>query len=183
LLTSRWRNPASSALGARRALWPRPTSPPPRPQTPPRSVMAPQRHAPSPPRRAQAPPSHAPPLSWTAWRRALLHPSQSLSPLPPPRHWARGAQAPTSRGELGPHRSSPPRPTTSTPKSPGKRVPAARTAGTPHSSVPGAPGVRSSSPSCAPPAPVPAAVPHARARARGIGGSDRVAFTVTSCRE
>jgi hypothetical protein len=94
-----------------------------------------------------------------------------------------GAQAPTSRGELVPHRSSPlPRPTTSTPKSPGKRAPAARAAGTAHSSVPGAPVAGSSSPSCAPPAPVPAAAPRARARARGVGGSDRAAFTITSYR-
>jgi hypothetical protein len=85
----------------------------------------------------------ASPLSWAAWWRAL-------PPLPPPRLWARGAQDPTSRGELVPHRSPPPpRPTTRTPKSPGRRVPTSRAVGTPHSSVPGAPGAGSSSPSCA----------------------------------
>jgi hypothetical protein len=73
-----------------------------------------------------------------------------------------GAQAPTSLGELVPHCSPPPRPTTSTPKSPGKRVPAARAAETPHSFVLGAPVAGSSSPSCAPPAPIPAAAPRAR---------------------
>jgi hypothetical protein len=60
LLTSGWRSPASSSLGARRALCLRLTSPPPHPQTPPRSEPA--------------PPRRAPPLSWTACRRALPHP-------------------------------------------------------------------------------------------------------------
>jgi hypothetical protein len=86
-------------------------------------------------------------------------------------------------GRARPHRSPPPCSTTSTPKSLGKRVPAARAAGTPHSSVSGAPVAGSYSPSCAPPAPVPASAPRARARARGVGGSDHAAFTVTSCRE
>jgi hypothetical protein len=76
------------------------------------------------------------------------------------------AKAPTSREESVPHRS-PPRPTTSTRKSPGRRVPAARAAETPHSSVPGAPVAGSSSPSCTPPGPAPAATP--RARAHGLG--------------
>jgi hypothetical protein len=73
-----------------------------------------------------------------------------------------GAKAPTSRGEPVPHRSPPPRPTTSTPKSPGRRVPAARAAETPHSFVPGAPVAGSSSPSCTPPAPALATAPRAR---------------------
>jgi hypothetical protein len=163
-------SPAYSSLGDRRALCLRPTSPPPHPQTPPR-------HAPAPPRRAL-------PLSWTAWRRALPHLPLTLAPPPPPRLLARGAQAPTSRGEIILCRSPPPlpRPTMSTPNSSGERVPAARTAGTPHPSIHGAPVVGSSSPSCAPPAPTPAAAPHARARARGVGGSDRAASTVTICR-
>jgi hypothetical protein len=43
--------------------------------------------------------------------------SQALSPRPPPRLWARGAQAPTSRGELSPRRSPPPTTmTTNTPR-------------------------------------------------------------------
>jgi hypothetical protein len=147
-------------------------------------------HPQSPPRRTPAPPRYASPLSWAAWRRALPRPPQvlprppqALSPLPPSRLLARGAQAPTSRGELVPHHSPHPRRTTSTPKSPGKRIPTARAAGTPHSSVPGAPVTGSSSPSCAPPAPIPAAAPRARARAQGVGGLDRATFTVTSCRE
>jgi hypothetical protein len=75
-----------------------------------------------------------------------------------------GAQVPASRGELVPHRSPPPlpRPTTNTPKSPGKRVPAARAVGTLHSSAPGTPAAGFSSPSCAPPAPAPAAAPRVR---------------------
>jgi hypothetical protein len=64
--------------------------------------MLPPPHPQSPPRRAPAPPRRASPLSWDAWRRALLRPPQALSPLPPPWLWARGAQAPTSRGELVP---------------------------------------------------------------------------------
>jgi hypothetical protein len=80
-----------------------------------------------------------------------------------------GVQAPTSRGELVPHRSSPPRLTTSIPKSLGKRVPAAHAAGTPHSSVPGTPVAGSSSPSCASLAPVIAA-----ARASSGSGCGRV---------
>jgi hypothetical protein len=72
-----------------------------------------------------------------------------------------GAQAPTSWGELVPHRSPPPpRSTTSTPNSPGRTVPTARAAKTLHSSVPGAPVAGSSSSSCALPAPVPTAAPH-----------------------
>jgi hypothetical protein len=65
-----------------------------------------------------------------------------------------GAWAPTSRGELAPRHSPPPpppplpRPTMSTPKSPGERVPGARAAGTLHSSAPGALATGSSSPSC-----------------------------------
>jgi hypothetical protein len=78
-----------------------------------------------------------------------------------------GAQAPTSRGKLVPHRSPPSRPMTSTPKSPGRRVPAALAAGTPHSSVPDALAAGFSSPSCAPPAPAPAAAP------RACSGSER----------
>jgi hypothetical protein len=69
-----------------------------------------------------------------------------------------GAQAPTYRGEFVPHRS-PPRPTTSTPKSPGRRVPAARAARTLHSFVLGALATRFFSPSCEPPAPAPSAAP------------------------
>jgi hypothetical protein len=70
-----------------------------------------------------------------------------------------GAQAPTSRGEVAPHRPPPPPcPTTSIPKSPGRRAPAARAAKTPHSSVPGALAAGFSSPSCASPALAPAAV-------------------------
>jgi hypothetical protein len=170
-LTSGWRSLASSSLGARRPSWLRPTLPP--------------RHPQSPLRRASVPPRRASPLPWAAWRQALPRPPQALSPLPPLRLLAREAQAPTSRGELVPHRSPPPlpNPTTSTPKSPGKIVSAAHAAGTPHSSVPGAPVAGSTSPSCVPPAPVPTAALRARARARGVGGSDRAAFTVTSCRE
>jgi hypothetical protein len=59
-LTSGWRSPASSSLGARQALWLQPTLPPPHPQSPPRRALAPQRHA-------QAPPRCAPLLSRAAW--------------------------------------------------------------------------------------------------------------------
>jgi hypothetical protein len=76
----------------------------------------------------------------------------------------RGGKGSHLSGRARPHRSPPPppRPTTSTPKSPGRRVPAARAARTPHFSVPGVPVAGSSSPSCAPPALVPVAAPHAR---------------------
>jgi hypothetical protein len=128
------------------------------------------------------PPRRAPPLSWAAWRRSLPRPPQALSPPPAPRLLARGAQLPTSRRELVPHRSPPRCPTTSTPKSPGKRVPAARAAGTPHSLVPALPSLD--------PLLLLARrlllfplLRRARARACGVGGSDRAAFTVTSCRE
>jgi hypothetical protein len=153
-----WRIPVTSSSGSRRTLCPPPAWPPPHPRSS-------QQHAPAPPRCVS-------PLSWAAWRREHPRPPQALSPLPPPRLWARGVKAPTSRGEAVPHRSPPPppRPTTSTPKSLGRRVPATRAAETPHSFVPGAPVAGSSSPSCAPPAPTPAATPRARARARGVAG-------------
>jgi hypothetical protein len=83
-------------------------------------------------------------------------------------------------GEPGPHRfPPPPRPrlTTSTPRSQARRAPAARAAGTPRSFAPGAPAAGCSAPSCGPPAPAPAAALRARARDRGVGGSDRAAFT------
>jgi hypothetical protein len=73
-----------------------------------------------------------------------------------------GAKDPISRGEPVPHRSPPPRSTTSTPKSLGRRAHAARAAGTPYFSIPSAPVAGSSSPSCAPPALAPAAAPRAR---------------------
>jgi hypothetical protein len=80
LLTSGWRSPASSSLGARPALWLRPTSPPPHPQSPPQ-------HAPTPPRCALH-------LLWNAWRRELQRPPQALAPPPPPRLLARGRRLP-----------------------------------------------------------------------------------------
>jgi hypothetical protein len=87
----------------------------------------------------------------------------------PARLLVRGAQAPTSQGGPAPRRSLPllPLPTTSTPRSSGEKVPAARAAGTPHPAVPGAPAAGSSAPSCAPPALAPAAMP--RACALGLG--------------
>jgi hypothetical protein len=81
------------------------------------------------------------------------------SPPPPPRPWVRGAKAPTSRGEPGPHRFPPPplpRLTTSTPWSQARRAPAARAAGTPRSFAPDAPVAGCSASSCGPPAPAPA---------------------------
>jgi hypothetical protein len=80
-----------------------------------------------------------------------------------------GVKAPSSRGEPGPRRFPPPprRPTTSTPRSRGRRAPAARVAETPHSSIPGAPAAGCSAPSCAPPAPALPAAP--RARMLGLG--------------
>jgi hypothetical protein len=74
-----------------------------------------------------------------------------------------------------------PLPTMSTPTSPGEKVPAAHTTGIPRPFVLGAPTAGSSAPSCALPAPATVAAPRARARARGVGGSDRAAFTVTLC--
>jgi hypothetical protein len=60
-----------------------------------------------------------------------------------------------------------PLPTTSTPRSPGEKVPAARAAGTPRPAVPGAPAAGSSSPSCASPTLAPALAP--RVRLLGLG--------------
>jgi hypothetical protein len=88
LPTSGWRSPASSSLGIRRALWPQPTSPPLHPKPP--------------LRRASAPLRCAPPLSRTAWRRALSRSPQALAFLPPPRLLVRG------RGLLPLGESSPP---------------------------------------------------------------------------
>jgi hypothetical protein len=78
-----------------------------------------------------------------------------------------GAQAPTSRGELVPYHFLPPLPPppTSLLKSPREKVPTTHAVGTPRLAAPGAPAAGSSSPSCAPPAPVPAAA----LRARGLG--------------
>jgi hypothetical protein len=81
-LTLSWRSADCSSLGARRAFWPRPTLRLAHPQSS-------QRRAPEPPR-------PAPPLSWTAWRQALLRPPQALAPPLPLRLLARVAQAPTS---------------------------------------------------------------------------------------
>jgi hypothetical protein len=64
-------------------------------------VRPPPRPLPS-PRRAPAPPRHASPLLLVAWRWALLRPPQAPSPPPPPRLWARGARAATSRGSPAP---------------------------------------------------------------------------------
>jgi hypothetical protein len=58
-------------------------------------------------------------------------------------------------------------PTTSTPRSPGKKVPAARTDDTPRPAVPDAPATEFSSLSCAPPAPAPVVAP--RAEPLGLG--------------
>jgi hypothetical protein len=88
LPTSGWRSPASSSSRARRALWPRPTSPPSHSQTPPRRTPAPSRRV--------------PPLPWTAWRQALPRPPQTLAPLPPPRLSVRGRGLPALGGSLPP---------------------------------------------------------------------------------
>jgi hypothetical protein len=93
-LTLGWRSPASSYLGARRALWRRPTLPPPRPQSPLRRALAPQWCTSAPPRRARVPPRRASPPSRAAWRRVLPRPPQALSPMPPPRLLARGRRLP-----------------------------------------------------------------------------------------
>jgi hypothetical protein len=95
-----------------------------------------------------------------------------------------GAQAPTSRGELAPHCSLPPlpRPMTSTPKSPGK---IALLLTQPELLTPLLPTLPLPDPLLLlvcrqllfPP------LRRARARAWDVGGSDRAAFTVTSCRE
>jgi hypothetical protein len=87
-------------------------------------------------------------------RRCLLCRSAALG---------EGVKAPTSRGESVPHRSPPPLPTTNLPMSLGERVPAAHAAGTPRLAAPGAPAVGSSSLSCAPPSPAPAASPRVHA--------------------
>jgi hypothetical protein len=93
-----------------------------------------------------------------------------------------GAQAPTSQGGgAAPHHfpSHLLHLTTSIPASLGERVPAARAARTLRPSTPSVLVAGSPVPSCAPPAPVPAAAPRARARALGVGGSDRAVFTAT----
>jgi hypothetical protein len=48
---------------------------------------------------ALAPPRHAPPRPRTAWRRALPRPPQAPTPLPPLRLLVTGAEDSTSRGE------------------------------------------------------------------------------------
>jgi hypothetical protein len=87
-----------------------------------------------------------------------------------------GAQDPTSQVGACPRHFLLllPLPTTSTPRSPGEKVPAARAAGTPRPVVPSAPTAGSSSPSWVPPALAPAVVP--RARPLGLG-----AWTVGPC--
>jgi hypothetical protein len=158
LLTSNWRSPTSSSSRVREAP-PRRLSP-----RPLRSLM--------PPRHSQAP---------------LLTVRQRAPPRPPRapalRHlcgpWRRGRRIPPLGGPA-PHRYSLPLPP------PmmnflglsGERAPTAHAAGTP-CSLP--PGVGSSSPSCARPAPAPVAVRRKRPLGIGAGGLDRAAFTVTLC--
>jgi hypothetical protein len=142
-LTSRWRSPASSSLGARRALWQRPTSPPPHPSR----------------------------LRGACWHlcgaRRLSHgPLGGGRSRACPRHCLLSRLRDSGRGgcripPLG--ESSPPvslhllRRRRRILRGCRERVPAARAAETPHSSIPGALAAVSSSPSCAPPAPSPAA--------------------------
>jgi hypothetical protein len=74
-----------------------------------------------------------------------------------------GAGSHLSGGPAPCHSPPPlPLPTTSTLRSSGERVPAARAAGISRPSAPGAPVAGSFAPSCAPPAPTPAAAPRAR---------------------
>jgi hypothetical protein len=91
-----------------------------------------------------------------------------------------GAQDPTSQEGPVLRRFPPPHlpPTTSTPMSPGEKVPAARAARTLRLSALGAPSAGSPAPSSAPPLLFPP-LRRARARARGVSGSDRAAFTAT----
>jgi hypothetical protein len=169
LPTSGWRSPASSSSRARRALWPQPTSPP--------------SHLQTPPRRAPAPTRCAPPHPWTTWRRALPRPPQTLAPPPPPRLSVRGAWAPTSRGEPAPRRSLPPLPTTSPLILRGRRGRESLLLTQPELLI-------LLFPALPPPDPLlflaccPLLLPllrRARARARGVGGSDHAASTVTIC--
>jgi hypothetical protein len=93
-----------------------------------------------------------------------------------------GAQGPTSQGACPTSLSSFSQfPDNEYSEVAGEKVPAARVAGTPRPVVPGAPAAGSSSPSCASPTLAPTAVPRAATRARGVGGSDRAASTVTLC--
>jgi hypothetical protein len=82
-------------------------------------------------------------------------------------------------GGPAPRHSPPslPLPRTNTPRSPGEKVPAARSAGILRPSAPDVPAAGSFARSCALPAPTAAA--RARARARGVGGLDRAAFRAT----
>jgi hypothetical protein len=115
------------------------------------------------------------------------------APAPAPGACSSAASAALGDGDAGshlsggpaPHHSLPllPFPMTSTPRSPGERVPTACAAGTPHPSVPGAPAAGSFAPSYASLAHAPTAALRACARARGVGGSDRTAFTTTLCWE
>jgi hypothetical protein len=84
LLTSRWRNLASSSSRVRQRLLWRPSSPPQRPQTHPRRSLAPLRCA-------------RPPLL-TARRWAPPRPPWAPAPPPPQRPLATGAEDPISRG-------------------------------------------------------------------------------------
>jgi hypothetical protein len=94
LLTSGWRSPASSSLGARRALWLRPTSPPPHPQSPPRRALAPQR------------------LAGTSAARAasLMDCMAAGAPAPAPGAGSSSASAALGEGSAGSHLSGRARP-------------------------------------------------------------------------
>jgi hypothetical protein len=167
LHTSRRRRPVSSSSRSPPTSWARPARPPPRLQPPPPHAQVLLR-ARAPPRRALAPLRLAPPLSQTARWQAPLRPPQAMVLPPPELAPVTGVQAPTYRGEPVPYLLPPlpplPRPTTSTPLSPTRRVPAARAVGTPRSSAPGAPVAARCTPSCGPPAPALAVASRARAR-------------------
>jgi hypothetical protein len=163
LLTSGWRSPASSSLGARRALWLRPTSPPPHPQSPPRRALAPQR------------------LAGTSAARAasLMDCMAAGAPAPAPGAGSSSTSAALGEGSAGSHlsgRARPPSLSSSFSSSDDE-----------YSKVAGEESLLLAQPKLltllfpALPSPDPLLL-LARARARGVGGSDRAAFTVTICR-
>jgi hypothetical protein len=101
--------------------------------------------------------------------RAGAFTARAASSVPAPGACSSAASAALGEGGAGFHLSGghAPRhflllpPTTSTPRSPGKKVLAARAADTPRHAVPDTPAAGSSSPSCAPPTPAPIAAPRA----------------------
>jgi hypothetical protein len=168
LLTSRWRSPTFSSSRARRTLWRRPASP--LQQSDASAVRA----------------SASAACAASSVDRLVAGtstPAPGTCPSPASAALGEGGAGSYLSGGSALHRFLPPLPpsTTSTPRSPEGRVPAVRASGILCPSVPSAPAAGSFAPSCAPLAPAPAVAPRVRAWARGVGRSDRAAFTATLC--